>query len=75
VLGAGLAGAGLGGGGVATGSCPDLKRWMSFTTSLSSRMLSMKSTWAREMIIGSFGSCASLPRLMSCVPDCSDVER
>ena len=40
-LGRGLLGAAVAGGGVATGSCPDLKRRMRFTTSLSSFMFSM----------------------------------
>ena len=76
VLGRALAlGAIVAGGAEAKGVCPDLNFLMSATMSPSSRRFSMKRTCSREMIIGSFGPCASLPRLMSCVPPWSDAER
>src|SRR4029077_8289192 len=66
---------GAAGASVAVGSWPNLNFLMSPTMSLSSLRFSMNRTCAREMIIGSFGPCASDPRLMSCVPDWSDTER
>jgi hypothetical protein len=46
------------GGGVAAGSCPDLNRLISPTTSLSSRMFSMYTICCFGMMIGSFGPWA-----------------